>query len=86
MPDYPPEVSYHYPKTMIWTRDDFINSDYDWGKTVIFGHTPRRDAKPWIMKNKIGIDGGAQRPGGQLIGIKLPEEKLFFEDGLRTNN
>ncbi len=79
MPDKPPEVSYGYPKTMLWVRDDFIKSKYDWGQKVIFGHTPRRDGKPTVMKNKIGLDGGVHRLGGQLIGIKLPEEKLFFE-------
>ena len=79
MPNHPPKVSYAFPKTMLWVREDFINSKYDWGKKVIFGHTPQPDFKPCIMTNKIGIDGGVHRLGGQLIGIKLPEEKLFFE-------
>jgi len=55
---------------LIWIRDDFIFSDYDHGKRVIFGHTPV--AKPLIQDNKIGIDTGAVY-GGMLSCVQLPE-------------
>ena len=42
---------------LLWIRDAFISTDYDFGKLVIFGHTPFQ--KPLVEKNKIGIDTGA---------------------------
>ncbi len=42
---------------MIWIREDFIYSDYDFGKRVIFGHTPFQE--PLVLENKIGLDTGA---------------------------
>ena len=59
---------------MIWIRDEFIDSDYDFGKRVIFGHTPMFDG-PLIMKNKIGIDTGAVY-GHSLTCLELPEIKF----------
>jgi serine/threonine protein phosphatase 1 len=58
---------------MIWIRDEFIYSDYDFGKVVVFGHTPLRE--PIIMKNKIGIDTGAVY-GNRLTCLELPEERF----------
>lgn len=58
---------------MIWIRDEFIYSDYDFGKVVIFGHTAFE--KPMIMKNKIGIDTGAVY-GNCLTCLELPGEKF----------
>jgi len=42
---------------LIWIRDEFIYSDFDWGKTVVFGHTPLQE--PYVAANKIGLDTGA---------------------------
>lgn len=58
---------------MIWIRDEFIYSDYDFGEVVIFGHTPFNS--PMIMKNKIGIDTGAVY-GNYLTCLELPEKKF----------
>jgi serine/threonine protein phosphatase 1 len=58
---------------MIWIREEFIYSDYNFGKLVIFGHTPFNS--PLIMKNKIGIDTGAVF-GNYLTCLELPEEKF----------
>ncbi len=44
------------PEWLFWSRDEFINSTYDFGKRVIYGHTPHD--KPKIDANKIGIDTG----------------------------
>jgi len=42
---------------LLWIRGEFLGSDYDWGKTVVFGHTPQTAA---IMEqNRIGLDTGA---------------------------
>jgi serine/threonine protein phosphatase 1 len=58
---------------IIWIRDEFIYSDYDFGKVVIFGHTPLNE--PMIMKNKIGIDTGAVY-GNRLTCLELPEKRF----------
>ena len=59
---------------MIWIRDEFIYSDYDFGKVVIFGHTPFNS--PMITRNKIGIDTGAVY-GNYLTCLELPEKKFY---------
>jgi serine/threonine protein phosphatase 1 len=61
---------------LLWIRYDFINSRYDFGKTVIFGHTPLSFTAPLIDENKIGIDTGAVY-GGKLTCIELPEKKIY---------
>ncbi len=58
---------------MVWIRADFIDSDFDFGKKVIFGHTHRH--LPIIAANKIGIDTGAVY-GGKLTCLELPAETL----------
>ncbi|MBW1674898.1 MAG: serine/threonine protein phosphatase [Deltaproteobacteria bacterium] len=60
---------------MIWIREEFIYSDYDFGKVVIFGHTPFNN--PLVMKNKIGIDTGAVF-GNYLTCLELPEKKFHL--------
>jgi len=54
---------------MLWIRDEFISSDFDFGKRVIFGHTPFRE--PLVLENKIGIDTGAVY-GNKLTCVELP--------------
>ncbi len=63
---------------MMWIREPFIYSDYDFGKKVIFGHTPF--SEPLIMNNKIGVDTGAVY-GGKLTCLELPEERLYSIGG-----
>ena len=58
---------------MVWIRDEFIYSGYDFGKTVIFGHTPLYT--PMVLENKIGIDTGAVY-GNRLTCLELPERKF----------
>jgi serine/threonine protein phosphatase 1 len=55
---------------LLWIRQEFINSEYDFGRPVIFGHTPMNE--PLIMPNKIGIDTGAVS-GGKLTCVELPK-------------
>lgn len=43
----------------LWIRFDFIRSDYDFGKSVIFGHTPLSRTLPFYGTKKVGIDTGA---------------------------
>ena len=59
---------------LLWIRGDFITSMQDFGKKVIFGHTPFR--QPLLMPNKIGIDTGAAY-GNKLTCLKLPREEFI---------
>jgi serine/threonine protein phosphatase 1 len=59
---------------LLWIRDEFIFSDFDFGKRVIFGHTPFKE--PLVQTNKIGIDTGAVY-GNRLTCLQLPE-MIFF--------
>ncbi len=60
---------------LIFIRGEFIYSDYDWGKRVIFAHTPF--PRPFIAPNKIGIDTGCVY-GGELTALVLPEIDFYF--------
>ncbi len=60
---------------LLWIRSEFINSSYDWGRRVIFGHTPFNS--PLIQKNKVGIDTGAVY-GGRLTCLVLPDFNFIF--------
>jgi serine/threonine protein phosphatase 1 len=60
---------------LLWIRGEFITSFEDFGKRVVFGHTPFRE--PLVMPNKLGIDTGAVY-GNFLTCVKLPEEAFFF--------
>jgi diadenosine tetraphosphatase ApaH/serine/threonine PP2A family protein phosphatase len=59
---------------LLWIRRRFIESKYDYGKMVVFGHTPLHE--PLLLPNKIGIDTGAVY-GGPLTAIRLPDETVF---------
>jgi diadenosine tetraphosphatase ApaH/serine/threonine PP2A family protein phosphatase len=59
---------------LLWIRGEFMMSEFNFGKRVIFGHTPVR--APLVLPNKIGIDTGAVY-GNKLTCVLLPEEKFF---------
>ena len=59
---------------LLWIRHEFIGLENDFGKVVVFGHTPLD--KPLINKNMIGIDTGAVY-GGKLTCVELPEIKIY---------
>jgi serine/threonine protein phosphatase 1 len=59
---------------LLWIRDKFIYSKYNFGKPVVFGHTPLE--KPLVEPNKIGIDTGAVY-GNALTCVQLPELEFF---------
>jgi serine/threonine protein phosphatase 1 len=58
---------------LIWIREPFIYSDYDFGKKVIFGHTPF--SKPLVTDDKIGLDTGAVF-GNRLTCLEIPLMKF----------
>jgi serine/threonine protein phosphatase 1 len=54
---------------LLWIRSRFIKTGYDYGKKIVFGHTPLPD--PLVKPNKIGIDTGAVY-GNRLTCVELP--------------
>jgi len=67
------------PKSwLLWAREEFLESDYDFGKPVIYGHTPF--PKPRIEKHRIGIDTGAVY-GGHLTCLILPDMEFVQVKG-----
>jgi serine/threonine protein phosphatase 1 len=59
--------------TMLWTRQPFLSSHYDWGKTIVHGHTPV--TVPEVKKNRINIDTGCVYDN-KLTAIELPSKKF----------
>ncbi|MGD0280474.1 MAG: metallophosphoesterase family protein [Smithella sp.] len=59
---------------LLWIRHEFMEAEDDFGKIVVFGHTPLNN--PLINKNMIGIDTGAVY-GGKLTCVELPEIKIY---------
>ena len=68
------EVEKQATEDLIWIREPFIFSDQDFGKKVIFGHTPL--AEPLVMDNKIGLDTGAVY-GNKLTCLEIPRMKFY---------
>jgi serine/threonine protein phosphatase 1 len=62
---------------LLWIRGEFIASMEDFGRPVIFGHTPFK--RPLVMPNKIGIDTGAVY-GNFLTCLKLPQREFFINN------
>jgi serine/threonine protein phosphatase 1 len=50
-------LSMQDPDDLIWIRDGFLDSDYDFGKLVVHGHTALDH--PQHFGNRVDLDGGA---------------------------
>jgi diadenosine tetraphosphatase ApaH/serine/threonine PP2A family protein phosphatase len=59
---------------LLWIREDFYFSRFDFGKTVVFGHTPFPN--PFRFNRRLGIDTGAVY-GNKLTCVELPAEKFY---------
>jgi serine/threonine protein phosphatase 1 len=46
---------------LLWIRDEFLNSEKDFGKMIIHGHSPNE--WPEVRRNRINIDTGAFATG-----------------------
>ena len=59
------------PMDLVWIREEFLHAGYDFGKPVVFGHTPG-----WEIKNELplylGIDTRAVT-GGFLTCVQLAD-------------
>lgn len=62
------------PLQKLWGAGSFLESDYEWGKPVVFGHWQL--PAPLVLPNKIGIDTGAYQ-SGVLTAVRLPDRAIF---------
>jgi len=62
------------PRQLLWARGRFLRAKSDYGKRVVFGHTPFPE--PLVDAYKIGIDTGAVY-GNRLTCVRLPDETFF---------
>ncbi len=53
-PDIP--LSEQDSNDLIWIRREFLSSSYDWGKAVVYGHTPLEE--PFLAESRLGLDTG----------------------------
>ncbi len=58
------------PEDLLWIREEFFSSGFDWGKTIVFGHTPFEE--PFREGRLIGLDTGAGY-GGRLTCLVWPD-------------
>jgi len=50
---------------LLWIRDEFLDSEENFGKYIVHGHTPVRE--PDIRPNRINIDTGAYATGNLTL-------------------
>lgn len=62
-------------RTILNIRREFIKSSYNWGKRVVFSHTPF--STPLVEDNKIGINCDVYNDG-VIVGCDLIDEKFWF--------
>lgn len=60
---------------LLGIRERFLNSNADFGKIIVHGHTPVEE--PEILPNRINIDTGAFMTG-RLTCVVLEEERVRF--------
>jgi len=54
-------LDHQVAEDLLWIRDDFLESNEEFGKIVVHGHTIT--AQPDVRRNRIGIDTGAFASG-----------------------
>ncbi|GAB4172823.1 MAG: metallophosphoesterase family protein [Geothermobacteraceae bacterium] len=67
-------VEQQQEEDLLWIRGPFLHSDWDFGATVVFGHTPQAD----ILRRpgRIGLDTGAVY-GGSLSCVDLTSGRCW---------
>ena len=59
---------------LLWSRQPFLSSSFDWKKTIVHGHTPVET--PDVKTNRINLDTGCVY-NGHLTALELPSGKMF---------
>ncbi|MFC1673770.1 metallophosphoesterase family protein [Pseudomonadota bacterium] len=70
------------PDHLMWIRKEFLDSDADFGRIVVHGHSPRDEVE--VRANRIGLDTRAWA-SGVLTCLVLEGETRRFLDTRATN-
>lgn len=62
------------PRDLAWIRREFISSTYDWGKPVVYGHTPLTE--PFLSEKRLGLDTGCVY-GRQLTCCEVRSRRIW---------
>lgn len=65
------------PDDMVWIRDEFLESEADFGKIVVHGHSISRNID--VRANRIGIDTGAYDTGVLSCLVLQGEDRRFLQ-------
>lgn len=60
------------PRTRLWVRELFLETEHDFGRHVVHGHTPRRDFQPDLRRYRTNLDTGAVYGGALTAGAFTP--------------
>ncbi|MCC7017720.1 MAG: serine/threonine protein phosphatase [Rhodospirillales bacterium] len=64
-------------KDMLWIREEFLESETDFGCLVVHGHTP--GPEPVVRDNRIDVDTGAWRSGRLTAAVLAGDELAFLQ-------
>jgi serine/threonine protein phosphatase 1 len=67
------ELSQQKESDLLWIREEFLSSDFDFGKIIVHGHTPSDEID--VGPNRINIDTGAFATG-RLSCLVIESEAL----------
>ena len=67
---------------LVWIREPFLSSNFDFGRLIVHGHTPLRHGRPELRPNRLNIDTGAAY-GGPLTAAVFSDAQVnpidFFQ-------
>jgi serine/threonine protein phosphatase 1 len=58
----------------LWIREPFLSVEHDFGRHVVHGHTPVRDAMPEVLAHRTDLDTGAVYGGALTAGTFTNEQ------------
>jgi serine/threonine protein phosphatase 1 len=73
------ELSRQRESDLLWIRNEFLSSPYDFGKIIVHGHTPTLNIE--VRPNRINIDTGAFATG-RLTCLVIEDSALSIIDTL----
>jgi serine/threonine protein phosphatase 1 len=62
---------------LLWIRNDFLDSEENFGKFIVHGHTPVRE--PDVRPNRINIDTGAYATGNLTL-LRIEGNSMLASD------
>lgn len=68
------------PVDLLWIRDDFLESEEDFGKVVVHGHSVTE--RPEVRDNRIGIDTGACYTNALTALVLQGNTRRFLSTGI----